>query len=175
MTARASIGSRQTGFTLVELVVTLVVMAILVTVAIPGFGNFIANQRVKTGAQELFASLNYTRSEAIRRNGSVYLISKNGSNGPVWAVTPSSGLDPTKCVDGTASAGDCLRVVQTSSDLDVSASPSAKIEYQRNGRVAGPVTFTLCDADSSETVTSRIIRVDRSGRPNLTLGEDCAS
>src|SRR5258708_33378493 len=62
---------RSAGFTVVELVVTISIAAILTTVAVPSFSGLIASQRAKTVASELFASLLKTRAEAIMRNANV--------------------------------------------------------------------------------------------------------
>jgi len=60
-----------TGFTMVELLVTIAVATILTTVAIPSFSGLIASQRAKTAGSELFASLLKARSDAIALNVNV--------------------------------------------------------------------------------------------------------
>lgn len=55
------------GFTLVELMVTLAVAAILITVAIPNFANIIRENRLVTFTNSLVGSLVLARSEAVRR------------------------------------------------------------------------------------------------------------
>lgn len=55
------------GFTLIELIVTIAVAAILVTVAVPNLQMFIKNNRIKTSVGELAVALNLARSEASKR------------------------------------------------------------------------------------------------------------
>ena len=72
---RTSIIFKQTGFTLVELLITMVVLAILATIGIPSFTALIANNRATTATNELLAALQYTRSEAVRQNASFAICS----------------------------------------------------------------------------------------------------
>ena len=62
-----------TGFTLVELLVTIIIVAILAALAAPSFREFVASQRVKTASFDVMSLLTLARSEAIKRNSSVTL------------------------------------------------------------------------------------------------------
>lgn len=59
------------GFTLIELMVTLAIAAIVLTVGIPSFRDLIRNNRLTTAANELVGALNLARSEAIKRGARV--------------------------------------------------------------------------------------------------------
>ena len=59
------------GFTLVELMVTIVVLAILLAIGIPSFASLIASNRLTSATNELIASLQAARTEALRRNARV--------------------------------------------------------------------------------------------------------
>lgn len=59
------------GFTLIELMVTLTVAAILLTVGLPSFQEFIKSNALNSRVNIFIADLNFTRSEAIKRNGRV--------------------------------------------------------------------------------------------------------
>lgn len=58
---------RSLGFTLVELLVTLTIAAILLAVAVPAFNSSIASARASDGANSLLAAIELARSEAVRR------------------------------------------------------------------------------------------------------------
>jgi type IV fimbrial biogenesis protein FimT len=149
--------SRCAGFTLVELMVALVVLAILTTVAIPSFNGFILNQRVKATAFELVATLNYGRSEAIKQNQAVTVQAVSGDWLQGWTLQAN---------------GATLRAWDPPGRLDIDANVTA-ITFQRDGRANAAVTFDVCDEKFSADVTRRTVRLDLSGRPNLTRGTAC--
>jgi len=66
------------GLTLVELLVCFCIMAILMSLAIPNFSQFIERQKLKTTVTEFYAAVNLTRSEAIKRGAQVSLITNDG-------------------------------------------------------------------------------------------------
>lgn len=65
--------ARPSGFTLVELLVTLTIAALLLALAGPAFARFLAEQRLLGEARRLSEAIVLARSEAIKRNGVVVL------------------------------------------------------------------------------------------------------
>lgn len=68
---------RQSGFTLIELMVTISVLAILLGVGVPSFQATIQGNRISTSANDLVAALQFARSEAVRRGVNVTVCSSN--------------------------------------------------------------------------------------------------
>ena len=62
------------GFTLIELCVVVSIAAILAMIAVPNFQSMLNRQRIATVSNDLFASVAYTRAEAIRRGTRVDLL-----------------------------------------------------------------------------------------------------
>jgi len=73
---------RHRGFTLVELVVVMAIMAVLAALAAPAFRDFTDRMRVSTVSDELMASIQLVRAEAIQRNGQVRMIKITGADCP---------------------------------------------------------------------------------------------
>lgn len=63
--------SGMVGFTLIELMVTIAVAAILLAVAVPSFRHLIISNRLTTAANDVVTALTVARSESIKRNASV--------------------------------------------------------------------------------------------------------
>lgn len=74
--------TRHRGFTLVELVVVMAIMAVLAALAAPAFRDFTDRMRVSTVSDELMASIQLVRAEAIQRNGQVRMIKIIGADCP---------------------------------------------------------------------------------------------
>lgn len=87
---------RSRGFTLVELMVTITLLAILLGLAVPGFTTWIRNTRVRTTASVLQDGLRLAQAEAVRRNRTVSFFLTNDAapgptstavaNGSTWGV-----------------------------------------------------------------------------------------
>lgn len=67
----------QLGLTLVELMMTVAVLAIVTSLAVPGYARLTAANRITTATNELVAAIHYARSEAIRRGQTVVICKSN--------------------------------------------------------------------------------------------------
>ncbi|HEY3645089.1 MAG TPA: GspH/FimT family pseudopilin [Gammaproteobacteria bacterium] len=68
---------RQSGFTLVELLVTLAAAGVLASIAIPNFKTTIQNGRLTTQANDLLSAFVYAHSLAVTANQNVVICSSN--------------------------------------------------------------------------------------------------
>jgi len=64
---------RSRGFTLIELMITLLLAAIILALGVPGFQDIVRNNRAATQSNELVAALSLARSEAVKRGARVSL------------------------------------------------------------------------------------------------------
>lgn len=72
---------QQSGFTVIELMITVTILAVLAAVAIPSFGSMIQNSRRTATVNELIANLMLARSEAAKRGQPVTLCGNTSSGG----------------------------------------------------------------------------------------------
>src|SRR5258707_3864555 len=69
------------GFTLIELMIVIVIMAIMLMIAVPNLREFVADQRVRTISSDLMADMAFARVKALEKSRRVY-IQKTGAQ---WA------------------------------------------------------------------------------------------
>jgi len=146
------------GFTLIELVVTLTVLAILATVALPSYQNFVLTQRVRGASYDLMTSLVFARSEAIKRNASVSMTQAAGGWAQGWTVSVGALTLHTKDTYGGG--------------VNITNSAAlTTITYSKDGRLASPTTdFTVAPADSSAQVQTRCMSIRLGGMPSSKTG-----
>ncbi len=72
---------RSSGFSLIELMVTIVVAAVLLAIAIPNFRNLILSNQLTTISNEWVTAVNYARSEAIKRGSAAVICGEGGNQG----------------------------------------------------------------------------------------------
>jgi type IV fimbrial biogenesis protein FimT len=165
---------RYSGFTLVELMVTLAVAAILATLAIPSFWNIIQNNRATTEANELVSALHFARSEAIKRATRVSLCPSTNQTGCTGGTDWSDGwiifVDTAASDSSAAVVGEIVRVWNALSGGTSLAGPG-NLRYRAPGDAisAGDFIHQLpgCTGDQRRTVS-----VGASGRISVTRS-DC--
>jgi type IV fimbrial biogenesis protein FimT len=100
------------GFTLLELMVTVSVLAILLTLGIPAFGDMVRNNRVTAQTNQLVSAINTARSEAVKRGRNVQVLVAPDGNGTWLAEVRVVGAgDPVRVVAGGTMAVNAATVV----------------------------------------------------------------
>ena len=161
------------GLTLVELMITIAVASILLSLAVPSFTTSIRNNRMVTDINELHASLSFARSEAVKRDRNVTMCrSSNGSSctgnwQDGWIVFVDNNFN------GTVDAGDeILRQHGALGGGDTLTFSQTRVIYDSSGlaRAGSNGTFTLCDSRGAQSAKGLVIGV--SGRPRLAIDSD---
>ena len=165
-----------TGYTLLELMVTVTIAGILMGVAVPSFTSIISSNRLTTYANELVTALNFARSEAIKRGQDV-VVRKTGTNWEDgWQVFVDIDRS-TPAKQNVLDAGDIvLRIYSKLSDsftLRGNNNFTNFIRYQPDGTSSNIGSFVICDNSDGnnipEAYTSKLITVNILGRPHLGI------
>jgi type IV fimbrial biogenesis protein FimT len=160
------IGRQQQGLTLVELIITLVVAAILLTLAAPNLSSFLKRDRLATQANDLVADLALARSEAIKRGGVIVVCkssdpmatppSCNTTDGDPWTTGRLIWADANG--DNTVQSTEVLRIREA---LDGNSNGL----YGENGAAgtANQVRFTGLGMASPPNTMSQLVFCDNRG------------
>lgn len=172
-------GSR--GFTLIELMVTLVIAAILLTIGIPSFRDLMIRSRLSGQVQEFYGAISFARSEAIKRGNYVTICKSadgsscggntvNWSNG--WIVFANNDNDSPAVRDTSPNVEPLLRVFPTlpsNYTLNPNNNFTNYVTYDRLGMANNLGTFVFCK-DSDEAKAKAIILTP--ARPRIATDTD---
>ena len=84
------------GFTLIELMVTISIAAILLAVGVPSFVAFQRNSELTGAANSLLAAMNAVRGEAMKENTNSFIVPNTGGWEKGWTLFVDNNLDNTK-------------------------------------------------------------------------------
>lgn len=146
------------GFTLIEMMVTVAVLAIILGIGVPSFQTLIERNRVSTATNKLFSALTTARSEAIRLGQNVSLTPASAGWAAGWTIaSPTTTLRVENALPGSVAIAE--------------ANNASSIVFSVNGRVTTPASgravFEVSLASSS--VTPRQIAVNEIGHVQSRL------
>jgi type IV fimbrial biogenesis protein FimT len=145
------------GFTLIELMIVVSILAVLASLAAPSMSKLIATQRLRSAAGDMHLALVKARSEAVKRNRDVTISPAGGNWAAGWSI-----LDP----DG----GAALDVRGPRSSVTVTTSATSVI-FRATGRASAAVPQFVFSSSGTDVV--RCISADPSGRPYVKEGSSC--
>lgn len=157
--------ARTGGFTLVEMMIVLLIFAVVLSLAAPGFSDLIKNNRMLTQVYEMRALLNNARSEALsQREFVTFCSSADGETcGGVWqdGYIAFVDLNGNGVVDNPDDpAGDIVfqsKVRDSNAEKFVYSNAENRIRFDNQGYSIGfNGTFTICD-DRGETEARGLI------------------
>lgn len=183
---RASLHPR--GFTLIELMVTIAVLAILLVVAVPGFDMVRNVSRLSAGANDMVTGLQLARAESIRRNARVVfcqsadgLTCADAGAWTGWIVATDRNAD--------GDFGDADEIIRTGTigpGLVVQGSPAfgitnGRVTFGSDGMAPGvggaallTATVAVCIATTSPPENRRLVHLVAGGRTAVARDADPA-
>ncbi|OQA31274.1 MAG: hypothetical protein BWY57_02432 [Betaproteobacteria bacterium ADurb.Bin341] len=89
------------GFTLVELMIAVVVLAILVALALPSFRTWLTNIQIRNAASSVLAGIQRARAEAVGRNATVSFVMAADSSWTVNVGSPATVIETRSASEGS--------------------------------------------------------------------------
>ncbi|WP_227692032.1 Tfp pilus assembly protein FimT/FimU [Psychrobacter immobilis] len=145
------------GFTLIELMVTIAVLAIIVGIAAPSISTQLANQRVKSTAATLANALKEARVESVIRRQNITLSYNNTSTPKVITITA-----PSSTAIGSYSYNSSSTIKPATATTTV---------FEPSKRVTTARTYTICD--SNEAASPQQIEVNALANISIKSGGSC--
>lgn len=164
---------RAAGFTLIELMITLVVAAVLMGVAIPAMAGLVFRTQLSTATNELGSQLALARTEAVNRGRTAALCGSStgfACDGQ-WNRGFAVWVDADR--DGTPDANEFLRFFQQPGNIGLTAAV-AEVAFDARGRRVGadPAFVMEHEQCSDSRALSNAIAVGGTGRMQMT-GRAC--
>ena len=150
---RGGLGAR--GFTLVEMMTVVSILAVMLGILAPSFSGFLAAQQAKSLTYDLTSDLMLARNEALKRNVTVS-ISRAGS-----------GWEQGWTVSTVATAEQLSRRNASAQAVSISGAP-ASIRFDPNGRVSSPLGSVRVTIGGGTSY--RCVELDPSGRVRSQYG-----
>lgn len=171
------------GLTLVELLVAVALLAVLLSVAVPGLGALRESQAMQGAALELLSAVHLARAEAVKRNRDVVICPSPAGAGEGCEGVLAAGwlvfVDENRNRD--LDSGEA--VLRRSPRLDPALSLSnragtrhadERVAYRPDGSARRNLTWLLCSR-RDPSMPSRALVLNRVGRPRLTRAwGDCS-
>lgn len=144
------------GFTLIELMVTIAVLAILMSIASPSISNQLANQRAKSTTATLANALKEAKIESVLRRQDMTVVYDNKGS-----------------AEGTIEVTDATTKVIASYQYDAKSTiePAVNSIVFKPSKTATAVTYTICDSNTA--VSPRQVAVSAIGGITNTLQGTC--
>lgn len=190
---------RQRGFSIIEIAVVLVVLALILTSSMPSIGSWLRNIRLRNQAEAVQNGLQQARNEAVRRNraigfhmvtpgsdtaltsgcalsaaGTSWVVSARDPEGACNAApsdTPTSSTDPMIVATHVgADGGSGVRV----SGVDSDGTAASSVTFDAFGRRTGALARITVDYASSQT-DDRPLQIDISANGMVRMCDPNAS
>lgn len=141
------------GFTLIELMVTLAVLAIAIGLAVPSFAKLIRNNRADAQSGAVVDALSLARSEAIKRGTTVVVLPLTGTNwNSGWKVEAGSEI---------------LRTFQALEGATLAGGPATGVQFNSRGQLAGTAVAFQYRVGDGACRYERDINVNLVGRVSV--------
>ncbi|WP_284691689.1 GspH/FimT family pseudopilin [Deefgea salmonis] len=170
---------KQVGFSLIEMMIVVALLAIIASIAAPNLQTFMKNGQLTGASEELINSLGLAKSEAIKRGISITICNSGNPSADAptcktgtpdwrtgWIIFVDTNGDKLKDTDE-----EVLRVTQAIKNVDSIDSDQLAIRFR--AVILGDLADTNITFCNSGT-TKRVVNVDKLGRISRTQNGTCS-
>ena len=133
------------GLTLIELLVTIAVIAITLSIALPSYKSVTDNMAISNVNQQLESSLRFARSEAMKRHQNITVTQKSNNWKNGWEVKTTAGTPDT--LKNTSLDGKILVTTDIVNTATISFSPDGS---------STAIKYTISPANSTRFKTVQV-------------------
>lgn len=173
---------RNRGFTLIELMVVIAIVAILTTLAAPSFRSMIQSNNMTSTVNSFLADIRFARSESVRRGGGVVMCPSANPEDSAASCTGSTSWEGGWIIyldlnnSGTRTSTEPLLRVQGPVTLvnTIEAPSATTFRFTGTGRLslASATTLTFGSPPVYATAAQRVICIGMGGRARIALDGD---
>lgn len=149
----------QAGVTLIELMITIVILAIIVTIALPNMANTLDNRRLAGAAQSVYEHAQFARTEAIKQSRNMLFVAQIDSDD--WCVGVTDDPSGCDCFESDSTGADACTVIAAI----VSGVAQRELRRATNEGFCN-VSMTIAD---NATVNFNFVRGTADGISNITV------
>ncbi|MFK4751050.1 GspH/FimT family pseudopilin [Oceanobacter antarcticus] len=170
------------GFTLIELMVTIAIFGIIMFAAAPSLSSFLSRSELTAEANRFMGALVFARTEAVKRNTNVVLCpskdqtSCNSSNwADGWITFQDTDGSGTLAAD---SSEEVIKYADAASSVNIypDSEFAAAIRYKADGNITNnPGKVVICSEQAPAAVNAREVGIASGGRTSITATQksDC--
>lgn len=157
------------GFTLIELMVTIAVLAVVAMMAAPSFGNILANQRLKQTLVEIKSSLAEARSRAMLTRSNTVICPDKKDGVLATAITKAEcGANIVNYSNLSSSQqDDSVLLAKISDKITIKTGSALSFQFNSQG-LTSEKQITICSVSLSYTINVYI-----PGTISVTEGTSC--
>lgn len=157
----------QKAFTLIELMVTILVLGLFIMVAVPSMKSFFLNQRMKATRDALVNALNYARSTALTQSVSVVVC----PFGVAGSSTCGNNWNQGFVVVTQSGSNTLIQAQQLPANSPSISTAAASITFSARGFSSVSAQFTLCDTRGASAAGSVEVMLSGYVQSSPTLGQ----
>lgn len=167
------IAYKDKGFTLVELMVTIAIVAILAAIALPSFNGIMANVRMKSEIDMIASDLTFARSEAAKRGLDISVCPSGGCATTSWTGGWTIFQGTLSTTITTANTIRSQYALASSDTLNSAGSLAGGVSFNRSGFTYANGEITLHDS-ANTTALKRCLKFTTIGNWAIRTGSNCS-